>query len=101
MGKQLYLIIPSLICTFVLKDYLGIKYSIVLNITFIIYILITSMGGSIRGMLPLLPFFIFSIIMLTKYGLERIREGFNKDKLMLSLALVSVIFFACFYSLLA
>lgn len=100
MGKQLYLIIPSLICTFVLKDYLGIKYSIVLNITFIIYILITSMGGSIRGTLPLLPFFIFSIIMLTKYGLERIREGFNKDKLMLSLALVSVIFFACFYSLL-
>lgn len=100
MGKQLYLIIPLLICIFVLKDPLLNKLSLVLIIAFILYIPITSMGGSVRGMLPLLPFFIFSLIILTKYGLEHIREGFNKDKLMFSLTVISVIFFSCFSILL-
>ena len=62
-----------------------------LNITFIIN---TNhfYGGKYKRDVTLITLFIFSIIMLTKYGLERIREGFNKDKLMLSLALISVIF---------
>jgi hypothetical protein len=86
--------IPALLCVFLLKKKIYVKIGMVISLTFILYVLVVSVGARLSGRvdIPLLSFTVYSIIVLLKFMKENYLVQKKEHK---GAAVITLIAFFC------
>jgi len=102
--RYLPFFIPALLCVFLLKKKIYVKIGMVISLTFILYVLVVSVGAgySQRVDIPLLSFTVYSIIVLLKFMRENylVQKKVHKGTAIITLTAifcVVIILFSSFF----
>jgi hypothetical protein len=92
--------VPSIACIIILKDKTHIRINLVMAISVLLYICIIALGGgSPRGTIPVVPYFLLSIFMIAKYGFKSFREIMCKNNLLVSIVSATLLFYILLVSM--